>query len=485
MSKRKIGEVCFEIHGDFFTDHCRNLVREGNWRFAVKSLKEGLIGISSDQCFDILSGKKKLVGVNNLDYVDDDKNLDEQWIGEHYFTYFRNIFWYNKKYYKPYGYVNNLNAEDLTIAMKKLRLNSLPIACGFSGDESEVIDINCERAETYKKNGSDFVFYSESMNKWVLCETCENFDYPIWISQDEAKSMSREGLNSDHCLDGEALEYIDSMRFKAKSFREARSGIVKGKTVLDKYIEDQSKAEEFYSNPSVNKKKIAEQANRIGGWLTLENKKTGAKYRIPKNPFFRWCLSESSIYGSIEWKCISPRGVKMGGDDPNHTDWYLFTSLPMSICHDHQNKETAFFYEMRHKYMEELSGANLVALSNIKKHKGFKQAFVRHVATPEDISFINDSDVVIIPSASPEFEAVAHKCAKNNCVLISETGGKLCHLATVGREFGLALFMLPDAMKKFTMGSSVKVDCQKATITALELDIEILLPLKISGIRYD
>ena len=485
MGKRKLGEVCFQIHGDFLTEHSRALVREGNWRHAVKTLKDGLIGVNSDQCYEILAGRKQLVGVNDLDYIDDDKHLNSEWLAAHYYPYFRNVFWFEGGFYKPYGYVNNLNADDLSLAMDRLGYKVLPFESGFSGD-AEVIDLNCERADTYKRISTDFVFHSKSLHKWVLSETLDSLDYPVWLTSEEARSLSRENLNIEHSLDDNELEDIAIKRNTAKSIRDTPdfSTPQDQNSMLDSYISDQKKVDDLFSNPGKVKKQIAEQADKVGGWLELYNKKTGAKYRIPKNPFYRWCLSESSIYDSIEWKCVSPRGAKMGGDDPNHTDWYLFTMLPMGIAQDHDNPETQFFYKMRHKYMAKLSGADLVVLSNIKKHKGFKKAVVRHLESPDQIDFINKNDVIIIPSASPDFEAVAHKCAENNCILISETGGKLCHLATVGREFGLALFMLPNAGKKFPMACSVTIDCEKGTIEALDMDISVLMPLKLTGMRY-
>lgn len=486
MSRKNVGTVCFTVEGEFITDLARTFVREGDWKKGLSTLKDSIIGISTDYCIDILSGKSKMVGSNEFDLVEDDLINNEEWLKEQYYSYFSGVFYYEGKFYKPYGHVESLNAKDLSIALENMGLESVPTNAGYTDEVT--IDLNLERAGTYKNRLSDFVFYSPSENVWVLSETIEAFDYPMWISKEQAISMCKGSLRIRHGLDESELAEIAKTRVELENNRridaECRMVAPKKVSTLDAYIENQRKADELFNNPSQFKKTISRQADNNGGWLELENNKTGAKYKLPKNPFFRWCLSNSTAYDSITWSCVCPSGVKMGGDDPNHTDWWLFTGLSADIANDHNHPENNFFFKMRHKYMSELTGGDLVVLSNIKNHKGFKKAFVRHVKKPGQIDYINNNDVIIIPNASPDFEAVAHRCAEKNCILITETGGKLCHLATVGREFGLALFMMPDAMKKFPMASSVTVDCDNATIEALDMEMDKLMELKLTGMRY-
>jgi len=485
MGKRKIGSVSFQVHGDFITDFCRSLVREGNWRKGLDSLRESIIGINSDQCYEILSGKKQLVGVNSLEYVDDDKHLNKEWIEEYYYAYFSGIFWHNRKFYKPYGYIDHLCGDDLTRAMKLLKMQTLPISSGFNGDDDEVIDLNCARADTYKRASSDFIFHSKSLHKWVISETIEQFDYPVWLKIDDLKSLSKSEINSKHKLDDEELENIDDIRKRAEIRRlKGDQDCDIDTSMIDNYVKDQDKVKDLLSDPEKIKQKISDQANRIGGWLDLSDVKTGKSYKIPKHAFYRWCLCHSSAYHAYEWPAISPSGVKMGGDDPNHTDFWLFTGLELSEAQNHYSNDTSFFFKMRHKYLKELTGSNMVRLTNVNDHKGLKSAWVRHVKTPSDIVYINKGDVVIIPTASPDFEAVAYKCAETGSILITETGGKLCHLSTVGREFGLALFMVPDAMAKYPMGCNVEVDCERAMIKALDLEVAEVMKLKLAGLRY-
>lgn len=61
----------FSIHGDFITEHSRARWGEGAYTGAMKVL-ECLIGSTHEQQLEILFGTKKLIGVNDLDLVDDD-----------------------------------------------------------------------------------------------------------------------------------------------------------------------------------------------------------------------------------------------------------------------------------------------------------------------------------------------------------------------------------------------------------------------------
>ena len=174
----------------------------------------------------------------------------------------------------------------------------------------------------------------------------------------------------------------------------------------------------------------------------------------------------------------------MGGDDPNHTDWWLFTGLSLDAAMNHDSDDNRFFFKQRHKYNKKLTGCDIKILTNKGNHIGFDEAVIRHINKPEDIFMINNGDILIIPNASPDFEQVAHKAAEKNCVVITETGGALCHLAIVGREYKLCLVLLPEASNKYPMGSRAKINLEEGSIKALNLEIEQLMKLKISGLRY-
>ena len=66
-----VERVTFKISGAYLTHQARSFVLEDNWDYALKFLMESLVGITTDQCLSILKGMKKLVGVNEVDIVDE------------------------------------------------------------------------------------------------------------------------------------------------------------------------------------------------------------------------------------------------------------------------------------------------------------------------------------------------------------------------------------------------------------------------------
>lgn len=488
--------VTFTVEGDFITEHFRDRVREGDYRSAVDGLKNSLIGINTDQVFQILCGKAQLTKDNYL--VEDDKYKCDEWLKLQYFTYFYDVICRDKKFYKAYGEVSHLNKRDCNTAMELHKYEELPVN---SNDIDFCTNFNMQRAETYLKGFGDICVFVPEEHKWLLLREA-NVDYPTWLNGEDLDRVMNLIMKDEFNFEGSDLDELDEMRAKAESVRRsdlyARAsddalrklgidpiGTKKVDPVSD-YLEQQKEVDNLNESGGWDKIKeiISEQADNNGGWLTLHNKVLDVEYVIPRNPFYRWVLSDSTAYESVEWECVSPRGAKMGGDDPNHTDWWLFTGLPLNEATNHLSDHNGFFFKMRHKYLEKLTNNQFTVLTNLGNHKGFEKAVVRHVKTPKDINFINEDDIIIIPNASPEFEAVAYKCAEKNCVLITETGGKLCHLATVGREYKLTLIFLPDAMKKLPMASSARIDLENSNIESLGVDIELLMKLKMSGLRY-
>lgn len=67
------GTVCFQIDGEYLTDLARDLVTESKWRHALRILMEGVQGFGYSDALAILRGESKLVGMNSLDLVAEDR----------------------------------------------------------------------------------------------------------------------------------------------------------------------------------------------------------------------------------------------------------------------------------------------------------------------------------------------------------------------------------------------------------------------------
>lgn len=68
----------FTITGEYMTNFSRELWVEGRINFAVNEFLCGsLPGLSEKQAIDVVTGKKKFIGENNLDLVEDDSGVTE------------------------------------------------------------------------------------------------------------------------------------------------------------------------------------------------------------------------------------------------------------------------------------------------------------------------------------------------------------------------------------------------------------------------
>lgn len=468
--------VNFQVHGDFITNHFRNIVREGNWKKASTDLKKSLINIPYEYVYAVLSGEKKFEGINSLDLVDDDISNNVEWINSQYFSYFNNLFLINNSFYKIYNRISSFNDKDIKNIKEKFQLNRTPVP--INSDEKFLL--NQLIANSYLNSNYDLFLYFNS--EWIFLKSVEP-DFPIWL---EEKFIKNHLFNKGKDISDEYQEQYDFFNnFDIESFLEQ---FKKDNTILDNaldnFIENQIKIKNL--DIEQLKLEISENADKRGGWLEFENPSTGKKFKIPKNPFLKWCLSDNPLYKTIDWNAISPSGFKGAGDDPNHTDWFLFTGIELEQAQNIYSEDISFLFNKREETFKKYTQSNIFPLVR-GKHKGFKKAKIIHISNSLEFNLLKPNSVIVVPNADPDFENIANYCAKNNSILVSETGGKLCHLATVGREFGLTLYMLNNAKKLLPNGSTVKFNTEEDIISIYDYEDEefiSILQAKINGDHY-
>ena len=121
----QVEKIHFTVTGEFLTRHTRNLMLEGEWEHALKTLSEGLVydtpcgpkGISFEDCISVLDGYKRLEGRNEANLVDEDPEVTEKYRKELDWLYglIVNIREGSKqfKWYRPYAYVTNFGHTDI------------------------------------------------------------------------------------------------------------------------------------------------------------------------------------------------------------------------------------------------------------------------------------------------------------------------------------------------------------------------------------
>lgn len=78
ISTTKAGSLHFKVHGEFLTNLARNLWAEGQCSKAIRLLSHGIVDFTEELALAVCTGRKKLVGVNNLRLVKDNAKKDNR-----------------------------------------------------------------------------------------------------------------------------------------------------------------------------------------------------------------------------------------------------------------------------------------------------------------------------------------------------------------------------------------------------------------------
>lgn len=229
---------------------------------------------------------------------------------------------------------------------------------------------------------------------------------------------------------------------------------------------------------------IAQQAAAHGGWLELTldspegNPFTGQVLRVPHNPFLLWALRgfDFEAHGKErpEWSNVCPMGAKMMMDNPDHSDWMVGAGVSLSDTYSHDETSyasvvTRSAFRLRGELVEEWTGAQFVALA-----RGSRKRIYGVATFPKPNQAVEPGTIAIVPTAGPEYQLAMESACKpdefgNSGAIICNTGGKLAHLAIVGREFDCTVLMLSNATKRYHDGQYIDIDMEAGTIRGLVL----------------
>lgn len=137
----------FSVHGDFVTRFVRDLVLSDEHVKAIDTLRT-LEGLPLEEMYQILTGTKKLVGINYLGLEDDN---DTEYIESLKYKFGGVVKSSNAYYYKPYAYVRSYGYKDYM----------------FSYQSAKHLD----RAEYYKHNKTDIVRMLDIKVREDMCMT--------------------------------------------------------------------------------------------------------------------------------------------------------------------------------------------------------------------------------------------------------------------------------------------------------------------------
>jgi phosphohistidine swiveling domain-containing protein len=406
--------VNFSIEGKFLTNHFRNLCLEGEWNKAINQLKESLVGIDLDTVVSILSGKNKLVGVNDL-FLEED--LDSSEYVKEILSLYSKFYFTNGRWYKISATINTIKPGQEYIY---------------------------ERANIYVPGFDHGEFIEDT---FCIFEETKELP-PFWLEGDlKEKSLSLDYVTSYGVFENE-LEFYNSERDLVRNIVQLHSenGLLCSYSEIDFFMEEDFVYEEILQRSRISRKiknrkeqeyiqslkdKVISQAEEKGGFMTVVGD-SGTEYKIAKNPFLIWAQNQyPELNINVDWELVSPSGLKMRSDNPYHTDFVLSSSVDLE--ESYTNKD--FLGALYDALFEELP-VEMVVYSG----EGIITGQVMHIHDKTPVEDVVDK-IIVIPYAGVEFFEHA-KVAK---LVIAASGGPTSHLALNANEYNIHMVLLQNA----------------------------------------
>lgn len=460
QSTRRV--AAFSISGQFLTDMAREHLTNGEPQRALHFLLDSLEGLSVDQATSLLQGRTRLTGnssTQDIELVDEDpSDPDLQRYLEHTQRMWRGIFRFENKLYRPYARVTTWNRDDYHFSLQVAR-----------GEHPHVHTVGNEKLKLIRS-----AYYAQDPAKDLVVGTagslgaiylCSRVDEepPFWVrirTEDPVRYLP--DYEREHGLVETGADLSSRFDDTPRSFS------AKAEEALPEKSPEELQREVLAYEEQLRQyfERILEQADAGAGYLDLTVTPEGARssrlLKVPKAPFMHWVFRgvdcERLGIALPEWTPVCPRGLKMGGDDPHHSDWMLGAGLDLEDDYGVGNPVQSAAFSLLH----ELRTQHLKTNCSVLTGKG--QAFGT-VVFPQPGERVSAGSIAVIPHAGPQYQAALESaCVNGHGALICETGGRLAHLVLVGRERDARIVMQPGALARYAEGDSLMVDCDAHSI---------------------
>ncbi len=488
----------FKIDGEWLTDFVRTRVRENRWDYSIKLLVNELSGMTYDIAMRILKGDARLTGVNDLDLADDDDQVYKEQIKYQFAGCYVDG---DGKYLRPYAVITSWGSDDL-FAKIPLTKGSITVLTrnGRNASRSALYYADDTNNDVVAKSSIKGRQFSEMRGldmreEIILCRVMNNFPHMLV----EAAPLNRIDLAlDDFYASGKFLEERGYSRtfpedqYKVRLEREFEEDVPEITTTFaaqpdqESARDDQAAIRERYyrANPEMRptEEKIARTDNffkqikkadiALGSIDVLRQQiveQAGDDFfdleyvfgydgekrsvRIPTAPFENWSLWRTKgAHLAKPWKTICPRGMKMMGDDPYHSDWMVGAGLELdAFQRDHELRDAAF--EKMNDLQKEKLRFECTVLCGSGDHFG-------RAVHPKRNTKVGKDEIAILPNAGPAYLEAALTAS----AVIVEKGGEMAHLVSIAREHNFTIVRVDDARKLYPEGVQLRIVADEGRI---------------------
>jgi phosphohistidine swiveling domain-containing protein len=474
-------EVNFTVEPDFVVRFVRDKVLSKDWRGALRTLTS--LPVTLDDAVALLRGDLTLVDAGNGQVVLAEQPNDCPDLKRYLNTaHWQNagILERNGEFYQPYAEITGFTWQDLDPVMTRLR--ELEDWCTMR----EFRDM---RARHYVDTPFDDIVCFDTGTNPVIFKRVQG--PPFWMKtfEDAAEAVKDclaakrhievRGGGSGSCNAASVEFYLKPARdgFLLKDF----DAVVQGEEgeMLERIMEmrdrfdnrDDSEDDPWYSDESrfqdavsalYWKWKVDQAAETNGGFMEIvtgcDEDEDKVTYRIARIPFLWWAYERRRHEGVLpHWDIVCPSGMKMYGDNPLHTDWWVSSGLALKQAydHDHPLNQAAWKIATKWQYTE---GAKCIKLAGKGKVSG-------PIVFPKPNEAVPAGSIAVVSHAGPDYQlALTSACKGDSGAVIAQVGGKLAHLAIVSREMGARLVVIDEALTTFKEGELVTLDLDNCDV---------------------
>lgn len=431
----------FRVDGEFLTHFFRQRVLEGAWREAMTGMQDSICGITLEQIVDILSGKSRLIGSSDDDdgiILEPDPDASE-YLKECNF-HFGHLWNDGGVWWEPYAQVTSYGRNDLFKFGCKMTGAERPLHYADSAQDMAK-DLQIPEGETLLPRGVLFRKVMPPPLWWKGKSTAQEAVDALM----SVRGLEERGHDKWYPAEPSNDESTDALHRVEKRFSKGAVSRVRTRHELVQNPNDRKERIEAY------RERIVEQAG--GDYIEHDFGGDVGAVSIPRAPLVYWALWRTHAKDLLpEWNPVCPRGMKMFGHDPYHTDWMVGAGIDLDAYDSSEFRDQCF--DLMRDVQKTCLGFDVTILVSGKPHA------VGETVHPKPSDRVPNDKVAVIPNAGPKY----YEAVKGAAGVIVQKGGAMSHLAVVGLEEGFLIVRDPKALNRYPPGILLAINAKDGTI---------------------